>query len=222
MIAPLAADRPQTMEDVRALLLKASRAPVPVHAAARRAGAAGGPVPASRPAAGSAAAAPARRQQSGEGGGMFMVLALLVLAGAGAWWFYGAKLAEPVENADAAPMPAMASGSPGTAVGPAGVRPVLNPGDAAALARHRGDTIVVEGMVASAMESDLFHALFLKFGNVPDDAAVVSVREDVIPPDKARSFVGKRVRATGKVATVAGVKRVVVEAASDLTAADGL
>ncbi len=186
MIARQPADRPRTVEEARTQLLKAGRSPV------------------SAATASAASAAPVRRRGFGK---TLAILALpaLLLAGGGAWYYYQqhrTKGSEAVANVSATP------------VVPAG--PVVKPGDLAALEQHSGETITLEGKVAAIAESSLFHARFLKFADTPEGGAVAAVREEVLGAAQVQSFVGKRVRVTGKLLIAAGVKRVVVESTADI------
>lgn len=204
MLAALPADRPQTVEEARSLLLKASRGPAPSPAGAPR------PVTGRQPSV--AAAAPVDKDQ----GGIFVTLAVLVLVGSGAWWYYGPKQAALNEAATDALVPAQTAAA--AAVDRANA-PVVDAADAAALTRQFGRMIVAEGTVESVVESKLFHAHLLKFANVPAAGAVASVREDVLSAEQVQAYAGKHIRVMGKLSGAAGIKRVIVEAPSDLTVA---
>lgn len=201
--------RPQSAEEVRTRLFKSSRAPSPAQGAAS---------PAHRPgtvrAPGKGGAVPAGKEG---GGGVFVGLALLLLAGAGAWWYFGP--AQPGLEDDASPAAASQGAARVAAENSGAAKPVLDPTDIAALQAHLDRTVVTEGTVESTLESKLFHGGFLKFAGASPEGAVVSVRVDVMGMDQIRSFVGKRVRATGRLSGAAGVKRVVVESPADLTVA---
>ena len=94
--------------------------------------------------------------------------------------------------------------------------PVIDPLNADAVAQNNGQTVTMEGVVESVGESVLFHSRLLKFAGGGDDAAVVSVDNRELSVEAARAFVGKRIRATGRLSFAANIRRLVIDPVTDL------
>lgn len=194
MLARRPADRPGSAEEVRRMLQSAMRAPSATNRPRPAA-------PLRQPATTRAAAPPS----GGGGGKMFPVLLLAAAATAGGFFYFRAA---PPPGPSAAP-PAAAPAAP--------AYPAVDPLDARAVAEHRGQTVTMAGVVAAQEESPLFGARLLRFAGGQDATVVVSVQDGLLGDERARSLVGKRVRATGQISTAANRTRLVVASADDLT-----
>ena len=197
MMARRPADRPQSVDEVRRLIQGAMRAP----STANR-GRPTVPLTGSNP-----PVAVARPASKGKGGLVLSLVVLLALVGGGFFYFWSTHRSESTPGA------AVASATP---VPSASAFPVVDPLDAKTLELSNGQTVTMEGVIVAVDESVLFHARVLKFSKTRNDAAELSIADNLLTMEHARSFAGKRVHATGQVVIAANRTRLVVASADDL------
>lgn len=193
------AERPQTVQDVRAITNSVGK---PKKPAAPVIG------------AGAAAAGGGGRARSGQGNKSWfapVVIAAAVAAGA-TWWLaknQSAKNAPP--PSEETPAKSSAAAEPAT-----GGLLKVDPRDRTELSKARNQKVSAEGTIAACEKSNLLHTWNLKFSEDDSSALLIALPEDKYTEDQARSYVGKHVRVQGTLTEVLKTFRIKVEGDSTL------
>jgi len=94
--------------------------------------------------------------------------------------------------------------------------PKVDPLDYVSLSKHKGDTVIAEGVPTSVANNSLYATRDLKFSETDFNALIIAFPQYKFPLKTVQTYIGKHVRVTGSISEVEGLYRIVIQTGKEI------